>query len=194
MGQIPMPGGWSMSAMWLPLCGQSWPGAAAGFTRMWAAMMVPMMLPLAVAPLRRYRATLAGEGRACLLTAAAGLAWAVTWTASGLPVYVAGAAVAQVLQAMPALARMMPVMAAVAGVAGAAWHLAGWHRRPVHPRLSGPPVCAAALRHGARLGMHCVRRCAGLSVALLAAGVMERSTMICAFALVAAESVRLRER
>jgi hypothetical protein len=33
-----------------------------------------------------------------------------------------------------------------------------------------------------------------LTVALLAAGIMERSTMVCAVVLVAAESVRLRER
>ena len=194
MGRIPMPGGWSMAAMWLPMCGQSWLGAAAGFTQAWAGMMVPMMLPLAVVPLRRYRATLDGAGRASLLTAAAGLAWAATWAAVGLPVYLAGAAVAQALLITPALARMMPVMAAVAGVAGAAWHLAAWRRRPVHPALPGPPVCAAALLHGARLGGHCVRRCAGLTVALLAAGIMETGTMACAIALVAVESVRLRER
>ena len=187
-----MPGGWTMSAMWLPVCGQSWFGAAAGFVGTWAAMMVPMMLPLAVAPLRRYRATL--EGRASLLTAAAGLAWAATWTAFGVPVYLAGAAMAQTLLNTPALARMMPMMAALAGVAGAAWHLAAWRRRPAHPALSGPPVCAAALRHGARLGAHCVRRCAGLTVALLAAGIMETATMACAIAVVVAESVRLRER
>jgi hypothetical protein len=42
----------------------------------------------------------------------------------------------------------------------------------------------------ARLPGRCRRRAA----ALLAAGQMERSTMLCAFALVAAESVRLRER
>jgi predicted metal-binding membrane protein len=192
MGGMPMPGGWTMSAMWLPMCGQSWLGAAAGFIATWAAMMVPMMLPLAVAPLWRYRATL--EERAFLLTAAAGLAWAATWTAFGLPVYLAGAAVAQALLNTPALARMMPVIAAVAGVAGAAWHLAMWWRRPARPALSASSGRAAALRYGVRLGGHCVRRCAGLSVALLAAGVMERSTMVCAFILLAAESVRLRER
>ena len=187
-----MPGGWTMSTMWLPMCGQSWPGAAAGFIGEWAAMMVPMMLPLAVVPLRRYRATL--EGRAFLLTAAAGLAWAATWTALGLPVYLAGAAVAQALLDTPALARTMPVIAVVAGLAGVAWQMAAWRRRPLHPVPRVKPVCTAALRYGVRLGSHCVRRCAGLTVALLAAGIMERSTMVCAFVLVAAESVRLRER
>jgi hypothetical protein len=198
MGRIPMPGGWSMSAAWLPMCGQSWFGAAAGFVGMWAEMMVPMMLPLAVPPLRRYRAALAGTGRwrACLLTAAAALAWAAAWTASGLPLFAAGTAVAQALLAMPALARIMPVMAAAAGVAGAAWHVAAWRRRRLHPppAVLGPPACAAALLVGARLGGHCVRRCAGLTVALLAAGFMETGTMVCAVAVVAVESVRLRER
>jgi predicted metal-binding membrane protein len=183
-----------MSAVWLPMCGQSWLGAAAGFIRMWALTMVPMMLPLAVRPLRRYRATLDGTGRAFLLTAAAGLAWAVTWTASGLPVYLAGAAAAQVLLNMPALARMMPALAAVAGVAGAVWYVAAWRRRPAHRTLRGSPVCAAALLQGARLGGHCVRRCAGLSVALLAAGIMETGAMLCAVAVVVAESVWVRER
>lgn len=189
-----MPGGWSMAALWLPMCGQSWPGAVAGFTGMWAAMMVPMMFPLAVAPLRRYRAALDGTGRAALLTAAAGLAWAMTWTASGLPVYLVGAVAARALLALPALARSTPALAAAAGVVGAVWHVASWRRRPAHPALPGPPGCAAALLHGARLGGHCVRRCAGLTVALLAAGVNERGAMLCACAVVAAESVCLRER
>jgi hypothetical protein len=64
----------------------------------------------------------------------------------------------------------------------------------VHRTLPGPPVCAAALLQGARLGGHCVRRCAGLSVALLAAGIMETGAMLCAIAVVLAESVCLRER
>jgi hypothetical protein len=182
-----------MSTMWLPMCGQSWLGAAAGFTGTWAAMMVPMMLPLAVRPLLNYRATLDGRWRSLLLVAAAGLAWAATWTALGLPVYLAGAAVAQALLVVPSLARLMPALAVVAGVAGAAWQVASWRRRPVRPAPPGSPVCAVALLHGARLGGHCVRRCAGLSVALLAAGIMERTTMVCAIAAVAAESVRLRE-
>jgi predicted metal-binding membrane protein len=187
-----------MSTMWLPMCGQSWVGAVAAFTGMWAAMMVPMMLPLAIQPLRRYRATLAGTGRwrKFLLTAAAGLAWAAAWTASGLPLYLACAAVAQALLDLPALARLMPPMAALAGMAGAGWQMASWYRRPLHPPrvLPGPPGCAAALLQGARIGGHCVRRCAGLSVALLAAGIMETGTMACAIAVVAAASVRLRDR
>jgi predicted metal-binding membrane protein len=193
MGQIPMPGGWTMSTMWLPMCGQSWFGAMAGFIGTWAAMMVPMMLPLAVPPLLRYRAALDGAGpwRTFLLMATAGLAWAVAWTMSGVPLYLAGTALARALPGMPALARMMPALAAAAGVAGAGWHLASWRRRSLRPAdaVPGPAVFAAALRQGARLGGHCVRRCTGLTVALLAAGFMETGTMAGAAVVVAAEVV-----
>jgi predicted metal-binding membrane protein len=198
MGRIPMPGGWAMAAMWLPMCGQSRLGALAGFIGMWAAMMVPMMLPLAVTPLRRYRAALAGTGpwRACLLTAAAACAWAAAWTVPALPLYVAGTIVAQALLDLPALARIVPVLAAAAGVAGAGWHAVSWCRRPAHvlEAACGRPAVAAALRQGARLGSHCVRRCAGMTVAMVAAGFMETGTMAVALAVVLVESVRLRER
>lgn len=198
MGQIPMPGGWTMAAMWLPMCGQSRLGAMACFVGMWAAMMVPMMLPLAVTPLRRYRAALVGteRWRARLLTAAAGCAWAVAWTVPALPLYLVGTSVAQALLDQPALARMVPVLATVAGMAGAGWHAMSWRRRPAHAldAACGRPLVAAALRQGARLGSHCVRRCAGMTVAMVAAGFMETGTMAVAIAVVAAESVRLRER
>ncbi|HEY4249830.1 MAG TPA: hypothetical protein VGM87_01440, partial [Roseomonas sp.] len=29
MGGMPMTGGWTMSMAWIPICGQTWPGAAA---------------------------------------------------------------------------------------------------------------------------------------------------------------------
>jgi hypothetical protein len=29
MGEMPMPDGWTMSMTWMPMCGLTWPGAAA---------------------------------------------------------------------------------------------------------------------------------------------------------------------
>ena len=56
MGEIPMAGGWTMSMAWLPMCGQSWAGAAASFLGMWVVMMAAMMLPsLAPTLWRCYR-------------------------------------------------------------------------------------------------------------------------------------------
>ena len=45
MDGMPMPGGWTMSMVWLQPDGRSWPAAAASFLGMWMAMMVAMMLP-----------------------------------------------------------------------------------------------------------------------------------------------------
>jgi predicted metal-binding membrane protein len=45
MGEMPMPGGWTMSMAWMRMPRQTWPGAAASFLGMWVVMMVAMMMP-----------------------------------------------------------------------------------------------------------------------------------------------------
>src|SRR5580765_6710908 len=55
MHDMPMPGGWSMSMMWMRMPGQSWPSVAMSFLGMWLVMMVAMMLPVLVPMLWRYR-------------------------------------------------------------------------------------------------------------------------------------------
>ncbi|MGH7594081.1 MAG: DUF2182 domain-containing protein, partial [Gemmatimonadales bacterium] len=62
MGEMPMPGGWSMSMAWLRMCGQTWPGAAAAFLGMWVVMTVAMMLPSLVPMLWRYREAVGRTG------------------------------------------------------------------------------------------------------------------------------------
>src|SRR5688572_7986302 len=64
MGEMPMPGGWTMSMAWMPMPGQTWPGAAASFLGMWVVMMVAMMLPSLVPMLWRYRQAVGRTGQA----------------------------------------------------------------------------------------------------------------------------------
>jgi hypothetical protein len=45
MGEMPMPGGWTMSMAWMRMPGQTCAGAAVLFLGMWVVMMVAMMLP-----------------------------------------------------------------------------------------------------------------------------------------------------
>src|SRR3982750_3165180 len=77
MHEMPMPGGWRMSMMWMPMPGQTWPGAAATFLGMWLAMMMAMMLPSLLPMLQRYRCALASASAARLdrLAAIAGVAY-----------------------------------------------------------------------------------------------------------------------
>src|SRR5437667_7443789 len=55
MGEMPMPGGWTMSMAWMRMPGQTWSGAASSFLGMWVVIMVAMMLPSLVPMLWRYR-------------------------------------------------------------------------------------------------------------------------------------------
>ncbi len=43
-----MPGGWTMSMMWMRMPGQTWFASALSFLFMWLAMMVALMLPSAL--------------------------------------------------------------------------------------------------------------------------------------------------
>src|SRR5438477_4245783 len=44
-GGMSMPGGWTMSMMWMRMPGQTWAAASTMFVAMWVAMMIAMMLP-----------------------------------------------------------------------------------------------------------------------------------------------------
>src|SRR5262249_30134326 len=62
MGEMPMPGGWTMSMAWMRMPGQTWLGAAASFLGMWVVMMVAMMLPSLAPMLWRYRQAVGRTG------------------------------------------------------------------------------------------------------------------------------------
>src|SRR5258708_8693790 len=62
MGEMPMPGGWTMSMAWMRMPGQTWPRAAASFLGMWVVMMVAMMLPSLSPMLWRYRQAVGQQG------------------------------------------------------------------------------------------------------------------------------------
>ena len=58
-----MPGGWTMSMVWMRMPGQSWLAITASFLGMWVVMMVAMMLPSA-APMILLYSGLARAARA----------------------------------------------------------------------------------------------------------------------------------
>src|SRR5262245_56714096 len=46
--EMEMPGGWTMSMMWMRMHGQTWFASAISFLLMWLAMMLAMMMPSAL--------------------------------------------------------------------------------------------------------------------------------------------------
>ena len=86
MGEMPMPGGWTMSMAWMRMPGQSWAGAGATFLGMWVVMMVAMMLPSLMPMLWHYRQVVKETGDVHLerLTTLVGLGYFCVWTAFGV--------------------------------------------------------------------------------------------------------------
>jgi predicted metal-binding membrane protein len=186
MGEMLMPGGWTMSMAWMRMPGQTWSGAAASFVGMWVVMMVAMMLPSLVPMLWRYHETVARAGATRLgsLTALVGVGYFFVWSVIGMAVFPLGAALADVEMRQPALARAVPfAVGVVVLIAGAlqftAWkarHLACCREAPARSRTL-PADAGTAWRHGLRLGLHCSYSCAGLTAMLLVIGVMDLRVM-----------------
>jgi predicted metal-binding membrane protein len=185
MGEMPMPGGWTMSMAWMLMPGQTWPGAAASFLGMWTVMMVAMMLPSLTPMLWRYRQAVSriGEMRLGWLTTLVGLGYFFVWTAFGIAAFPLGVALAAIEMQVPALARAVPIaVGAVVLIAGAlqfsAWkahHLAFCRKAPA--RGTVPADAGTALRYGLHLGLHCSYCCSGLMVILLVIGIMDLRAM-----------------
>ena len=186
MAGMPMPGGWTMSMVWMRMPGQTWLGAAASFVGMWTAMMVAMMLPSLVFMLRRYRHGVdrSDEARLGPLTAIVGASYFLVWIVLGMVVFPLGVALAEVEMRQPALARAVPIAVGVVvllagGLQFSAWkarHLACCREIPKGDRTL-PVDAATAWRHGLRLGLHCTQCCAGMMAILLVGGVMDLRAM-----------------
>ncbi|MBW0001813.1 MAG: DUF2182 domain-containing protein [Verrucomicrobia bacterium] len=186
MGGMPMPGGWTMSMAWMRMPGQTWPGAAASFLGMWVVMMVAMMLPSLLPILLRYRQAVGrtGETRPGRLTALVGAGYFVVWTVFGIAAFSSGAALAAAEMKFPALARAIPTAAGVIILIAGALQFTAWKahhlaccREASARDLTLPANAGAAWQYGLRLGLHCSRCCAGLTMVLLILGVMDLRAM-----------------
>ena len=196
MGEMPMPGGWTMSMAWMRMPGQTWPGAAASFLGMWVVMMVAMMLPSLVAMLWRYRqaAGSTGETRLGRLTALVGVGYFFVWTVFGMAAFPLGVALAAVEMQLPALARAVPIAVGVVVLIAGCLQLTAWKARhltwcreaPGRGRTLSADV-GTAWRHGLRLGLRCSQCCSGLMAILLVIGVMDLGAMAVVAAAIAVE-------
>jgi predicted metal-binding membrane protein len=195
MNGMPMGSG-AETSMRMP--GGSWPGSAIDFLGLWLPMMAAMMLPSLLPMLWRYHqaASQAGgtlPGRSTLLV---GLGYFLAWSLAGLAVYPLGAALGSIARPLPELSR------AVAPATGAVVLLAGWLqfsrwktrllaccRAPLAHGVDLRGGAVAALRHGVRLGRHCIGCCAGATVVLFALGWMDLRVMLAVTAAITAERV-----
>jgi predicted metal-binding membrane protein len=126
-----MPGGCTMSMVWMRMPGQTWLSATASFVGMWAAMMVPMMMPSLVPMLQRYREAIgrARETDLGRLTAMVGVGYYAVWTILGVAIFPLGVALASTEMRFPLLARAVPAATGTIIVPAGALQFTRWKAR-----------------------------------------------------------------
>jgi predicted metal-binding membrane protein len=191
MGDMPMPGGWTMSMMWMRMPGQTWLGSASSFLGMWVVMMVAMMLPSVMPMLWRYRQS---TGRAGGLTILVGVGYFFVWAVFGMAVFPLGVASAALAMQQPALARAVPAMIGVVVLLAGALQFTRWKTHHLACCRKAPgrshrwlTDAGAAWRYGLRQGLHCCYCCVGLTAALLVIGSMDPRAMVLVAVAIAAE-------
>lgn len=195
MGAVPMAGGWLLSGIWLPLCGQSWLETAACFVGMWFVMMVAMMLPSLAPVLWRYRnaAFAAGASRPGGLVVLTGTSYFAVWAGFGLLAFLIGAALAQIALQFPSLARLGPVAGGFVILIAGLSQFSLWKTRLLadcHDRsgaLAVHPSVVTALGGGTALGLRCCLSCIAPMTVLIAGGLMDLLLMLCVTLSVTAE-------
>ena len=198
MGEMPMPGGWTLSNAWTHMCGQTWFSSATSFIGMWMLMMVAMMLPSFVPVLWGCRAAFGRISGTCLarLTALMGAGYFSVWMAFGMVAYAVGVTLAALELQWPALARAVPIAAALVVLGSGALQLSVWKAhhlaccRTAPSHVGALPVHAGTVwQCGMRHGLHCAYCCAGLTAMLLVIGIMDLRMML--FVTVAITAERL---
>ncbi len=185
-GEMPMPGGWTMSMVWMRMPGQTWVDAAASFLGMWIVMMLAMMLPSLVPMLSRYRQAIrrAPGARVGWLTAMTGIGYFLAWSVYGIVAFPLGAALTGLAMQQPAVARAVPIAVGVVVLSAGALQFTAWKAHHLACCRQGTvldsvlqPRAGSALRHGVRLGIECIRCCGALMAVLLVVGFMDVPVM-----------------
>lgn len=187
MGGMMMPGGWTMSMMWMRMPDQTWLGAAASFMGMWTVMMVAMMLPSLLPMLGRCRRAIGTSDTTSVgrFVGMSAVAYFMVWAAFGALAFALGSALASLTMQVPALSRAVPIVSGALVVIAGAAQLTDWKFRqlaccrqmPEHgERLRAD--AATAWQLGWRFGLHCSGCCANLIAILLIVGVMDLRAMV----------------
>jgi predicted metal-binding membrane protein len=155
------------------------PTDALVFLSAWGVMMAAMMLPSAMPMIALYsaiRRNTAATGSTGVSTAVFALIYLILWTAVGLPVYLASAAIAGV----PGLQDVLPYALAVVLVAAGVYQFTPLKRACLRvcrnplsflwarSRTGSRGTATLAVEHAA----YCIGCCWGLMVVLVAAGAM----------------------
>ena len=179
-----MPGGWTMSMLWMQMPGQTWLSSAAMLLIMWLAMMLPSAVPMLLA--FRGSANVGDNSWPGVPTGLAACSYFAVWMVVGVAVYIAGASWASAAMRWSGLSRAVPALTGAGLIlAGASqftrWKMVGLghcHNPHAHITTGKGGGLRAGVSYGFRHGVSCVRCCAGPMLALLMVGAMNPLAML----------------
>ncbi len=186
--EMEMPGGWTMSMMWMQMPGQTWFASAISFLFMWLAMMVAMMLPSALPVFLKAR-----RQWASLCYMASG--YFAIWLAAGVGIYALGVAFATVAMRSELFSRAVPWLLGASLIAAGAIQFTRWKMTHLL-RCRSPFGCAiscpqheTSFRLGCKQGVACCVCCAAPMAIQLTLGIMNPLVMIVVAIVIAAEKL-----
>ena len=187
-GGMGMPGGWTMSMMWMRMSGQSWTISAAMFFLMWLTMMVAMMMPSALPTFLKTR-------RRWISLCYMASGYFAIWLAAGVGTYALGVALATVEMRSEFISRAVPWLAGASLIAAGTFQFTRWKMTHLL-RCRSPFGCAAScpqnetsFRLGCKQGVACCVCCASPMTILLALGMMNPVVIILVAIVIAAEKL-----
>ncbi len=187
-GGMDMPGGWTMSMMWMQMSGQTWFSSAISFLIMWMAMMVAMMMP-SVLPMflktRRHWASL------CYMT----LGYFTIWLVAGIGIYAIGMAFAAVAMRSDLFSRSIPLLSGLLLIISGAIQFTPWKMthllqcRSLFGCAVSYPQEERSFWLGCKQGAACCACSASPMAVLIVLGIMNPIVMIVIAIVIAAEKL-----
>ena len=183
-----MPGGWTMSTMWMRMAGQTWFASAMSFLFMWLAMMVAMMMPSALPTFLKTR-------RPCFSLCYMAAGYFVMWLAAGVGIYALGVAFAAVANQSASFSRAVPWLSGASLIAAGAIQFTRWkmtHLSRCRSALGCAISCRedeASFRLGCKQGAVCCVCCVAPMAIQFALGMMNPLVMVVVAIAIAAEKL-----
>lgn len=201
-GVMPMPGGWTMSMVWMPMADQSRAGAATMFATMWLTMMVAMMLPSSLPLLLIYRRVVffRGDARPATLVWLMAAGYFLVWTTFGVVAYGTGSLIANAAMRSVSISHAVPLAAGLGLIVAGAYQLTSWkaaclsHCRDPFSLIAHHVQRGwrGAIALGAHHGLFCTGCCWALMLMQLVMGVMNIAAMSMIAAVIAMEKTLTR--
>ncbi|MEP6948316.1 MAG: DUF2182 domain-containing protein [Ginsengibacter sp.] len=183
-----MPGGWTMSMMWMRMPGQTWFTSMLCYMLMWLAMMVAMMMLPALPTFLKTRRKWTSH---CYMATG----YFAIWLIAGIAIYPVGVWLAKMEMKSEPISRAVPLLSGAILIVAGAIQFTRWKRKHLLGCRSQFGCAAACPEHeksfrlGCEQGATCFACCAAPMTILLVLGIMNPLAMILITIVITAEKL-----